>query len=404
VAVLIFRRPSAQNAFPFGEWLRDLNEPAVLFALDQRPEDGDFFAHVERFDSFDGRGLAEIRAVELAERFPFSRIFAHSEHDILRAAQLREWFGLSGQLSDSARAYRDKVYMKDKARFGGVATPPYVELTTPLDLYRFAVEHGYPCVVKPRWGAGARGVRILDSFADLKDFLRRTLPEQSMAEGFVAGQTFHVDGLATGGEMLFVCASAYFNSCISFMTGESTGSVLLDPSRPLWQRLVEETRKLIAAFPPAPHFAFHAEFFLDPEDRLLLCEIACRPGGSRIADMIEVAYGLNMYQQWVRRSLGLPIELPAPRPWSSAGRLFVPPRRGRLRSLPESVPFDWVVDYRPNSVPGQSWGDPDFCSANIASFIVSGPDAEQVDARLHLLDDWFREQVEWEDIPATRPA
>jgi len=394
---------SVQRPLPWTDWLRDLDEPVVVFALDRRPEDETFFAHVEHFDSFDGHGLTEIRAVELAERFPFSRIFAHSEHDILRAAQLREWFGLAGQSCDSARAYRDKVYMKDKARLGGVATPPYRELTTPLDLYRFAADHGYPCVVKPRWGAGARGVRILESAADLQDFLRRPLPEQSMAEGFVEGHTFHVDGLATDGEMLFVCASTYFNSCISFMTGESTGSVLLDPGTPLWRRLVEETRKLIAAFPPAPHFAFHAEFFLDA-DRLLLCEIACRPGGSRIADMIEEACGLNMYEQWLRRSLGLPVELPPPRPWRSAGRLFVPPRRGRLLSLPESVPFDWVVDYRPSSVPGQIWADPDFCSANVASFIVAGRGADEIEARLRLLDEWFRDQAVWEDLPPAHPA
>jgi hypothetical protein len=395
---------SAQRPLPLTDWLRDLEEPAVLFALDRRPGDEEFFAHVERFDSFDGHGLTEIRAVELAERFPFTRIFAHSEHDILRAAQLREWFGLVGQSCDSARAYRDKVTMKARARSGGVATPPFRELTTPLDLYRFAADHGYPCVVKPRWGAGARGVRILESAAGLKDFLRQPLPEGYMAEGFVEGHTFHVDGLAAGGEMIFVCASTYFNSCISFLTGESTGSVILDPSTPLWGRLVEETRKLIAALPPAPHFAFHAELFLDTAGRLLLCEIACRPGGSRIVEMIEEAYGLNLYEQWLRRSLGLPIGLPAPRPWTSAGRLFVPPRRGRLLSLPESVPFEWVVDYRPNSVPGQVWEDPDFCSANVASFIVAGRDAEEVESRLHLLDEWFRDQAAWEELPPAHPA
>src|ERR1035441_8044737 len=92
VAALIFRRAmNAQSAIPYSKWLRDFGDPLVLFALNSEPEDTSF-AHVERFDSFDKHGLTEIRAIELSQRFHFTHIFAQSEHDILRAAALREWF------------------------------------------------------------------------------------------------------------------------------------------------------------------------------------------------------------------------------------------------------------------------------------------------------------------------
>lgn len=399
MTALIFRRPmNGQNALPYADWLEDYGEPLVVFAVG-RNDDEHRFAHVERFDSFDDNGLSEIRALELAERFDFTRIFAQSEHDILRAAQLREWLGLPGQSYDSALAYRDKVYMKTLARAGGVDTPDFAPLQTPLDLYRFAREHGFPCVVKPRTGAGARGIQVLRSLAELKRFLERPLPYHSMVEAFVDGTIFHVDGLTENGRVIFCSPSLYVLSCLSFQNGLSTGSVLLDPSQALGRRLVETTEKLIAALPPAAHIAFHAELFIDKNDRVLLCEVACRPGGSRTADPMEVAYGLNMYEQWVRRSFGLPIELPAPRPWYSVGRLMIPPRHGRLRSVPGRPPFDWIIDYRPNSAPGQSWNDPDFCTAHVASFIFSGRDSEEAEARLWQLDRWFREQIDWEDIP-----
>jgi len=404
MAALIFRRPmNGQGALPYADWLEDFAEPIVLFTSG-RDDDEHRFAHVERFGSFDDNGLTEIRAIELAERFDFTRIFAQSEHDILRAAQLREWLGVPGQSYDSALAYRDKVTMKTLARAGGVDTSDFAPLHTPLDLYRFVGEHDFPCVVKPRTGAGARGIQVLRSMADLKRFLERPLPHRSMVEAFVDGAIFHVDGLTENGRVIFCSPSLYVLSCLSFQDGLSTGSVLLDPSQALGRRLVDAAQKLIAALPPAPHIAFHAELFIDQDDRVLLCEVACRPGGSRTADPMEVAYGLNMYEQWVRRSFGLPVELPPPRPWFSVGRLMIPPRQGRLRSLPDQLPFDWIVDYRANSAPGQTWSDPDFCTAHVASFIFSGRDAAQAEARLWELDRWFRERIDWEDIPVRLQA
>ena len=397
MAALIFRRPmNAQDPLPFSRWLRGWDEPVVLFTLDPNPED-EYFDHVERFESFDEHGLTELRALELAEQFSFSRIFAQSEHDILRAAELRRWLGLPGQSYDSALGYRDKVEMKTLARAGGVATPVFAALATPLDLHRFALAKGFPIVVKPRRGAGSRGVQVIGSLGEMKRFLERPLPPHYMVEAYVDGPSFHVDGLASDGAIIFACASRYMNDCLAFQTGKSLGSILMDSQDPLALRLQAEAGRLIAALPRAPHIAFHAEFFLDKADRLLLCEVACRPGGSGIADMIQVAHGFNLYEQWVRRSFGLPIELPTGDARGSAGSLLIPPRPGRLRALPAKTPFDWVVDYRPNSEPDKIWQAPSFSTANIASFIIAGRDAAEVEARMRLVDRWFRERVGWDE-------
>ena len=135
-------------------------------------------------NSFDEHGLTEIRVLELAERFSFTHIFAQSEHDILRAAELRGWLGLAGQSYDSALGYRDKVRMKTLARAGGVATPVFAALATPLELHRFALAKGFPIVVKPRRGAGSRGVQVIGSLSEMKRFLEHPLPAQYMVEAY----------------------------------------------------------------------------------------------------------------------------------------------------------------------------------------------------------------------------
>lgn len=396
MAILVFRRGMhAHRPLPYSEWLAELGEPIVLFTTSRDADEGGY-AHVERFESFDADGLTETRALELAKRFRFTRIFAQSEHDLIRAAELRELLGLPGQSLESAVAFRDKVQMKTRARAAGIATPEFAVLNQPLDLDRFVVQYGYPCVVKPRFGAGARGVQILRSEQEIQQFLRQPLPPQSMVESFDDAPVYHVDGLAAANELLFASASRYFGTCISYQRGESNGGVLLDPSGALSRRLIEVTAALVRGMPPTPHLAFHAELFAD-ESGARLCEIAARPGGSRSIDPAELVYGIDLFEQWVRRSFELPVALPPARAWYAAGSLLIPPRRGWLRYAPESLPFEWVADYRLKYAIGDRCDEPTFSGANVASFLVTGAGTEDVEARIAALDAWFREQLQWDE-------
>ncbi len=394
--VLVFRRHlNAQDPIPYSRYLAEIRDRIVLFTVDPQPEDRAFL-HVEEFESFERTGLIELRALELHRSRPFGHVFAQSEHDILRAARIREWLRLPGQSYDSARAFRDKLYMRTLASAGGVPCPRFAALDSPIDLHRFTQQNGFPCVVKPVADAGSRGIRVLRDEADLKGFLRKPLGRDLMVEDYVEGPTFHVDALFTGRALVFASVSQYFNSCLAFQSGGSLGSYVLHPEGELTKRLRRATEEVVEALPAAPHLTVHAEFFLDPDDRIVFCEIACRPGGSRTADVIELVHGVRLYEQWVRRSLGLPVELPEPRRWSCAGRFLIPPREGRLLSMPRTVPFDWVADYRPNAIPGQLCSVPTYCTAHIASFLVTGTDEVGVQARMQTLDRWFRDHLEWE--------
>lgn len=386
----------AHAALPYSEWLAELGKPLVLFTTSRDADEGRY-THVERFASFDADGLTELRALELAKTFRFTRVFAQSEHDLIRAAELREWLGLPGQSLESALAFRDKVRMKIRARAGGIPTPEFAALERPLDLIRFAAQHGYPCVVKPRYGAGARGVVILRSEDDVRQFLQQPLPAQFMVESFDGAPLYHVDGLAEENELIFGSVTRYFGTCVSYQHGGSCGGVLLHHDRPLARRLLELTAALLRAMPRTPDLVFHAEFFADENGHARLCEIAARPGGSRSTDPASLVYGIDFYEQWVRRSFGLPVALPEPRPWLAAGSLLVPPRRAWLRFAPESVPFDWVADYRLNAAIGQRCDEPAFSGANVASFLVTGGDTAQVQSRIETLDAWFREQLQWDE-------
>lgn len=395
MALLILRRKSqSQPAMPYGRWLAELGEPLVLLT-NERSDDDANYAHVEYLDSFSADGLLELRALDLDEQFHFTGIFAQSEHDLIRAAHLREWLGLPGQSRASVRAYRDKVIMKTAVAAGGVKVPAFAALSAPLDLVAFASSHGYPVVVKPRAEAGARGVRVLHSMADVRAWLAAPFPADFMIERHVDGAMYHTNGLAVAGRIELCCSFRYLTDCLGYQSQRSLGAFLIDPEDPIGARLFRATQQTIAALPGADRLAFHAEFFLTRDDDLVFCEIAARPGGSRTADVIEVAYGFNMYEAWARQSVGLPVALNRVQT-GSAGNLLIPPRPGRLHAIPDVAPFDWVLDYHRNATVGQRLDVPDFCSSHVASFIVAGETAAQVEARLLAVDEWFGAHARWE--------
>ena len=154
--------------FRFDEWLGDLAREAVLFT--RLPEGGgQGYAEVVRIPSFDADGRTELRILERHARSPFTAIVRMSEYDLIRAARLRERFGIPGQSVASAVAYRNKVRMKELVRAAGtVAVPGFRAIESPLDLVAAVEEWGFPLVVKPVDGGGSRGVTVVRGPAELE--------------------------------------------------------------------------------------------------------------------------------------------------------------------------------------------------------------------------------------------
>src|SRR5215813_13687617 len=347
MAILIFNR---SKLFLFKEWLHDAEDQLVMLTQIELP-DLDKYDHVEIIESFDKNGWTDIRALELHSEYNFRVILPHSEYDLIRAARLREYLGIPGQSVESAIAYRDKVRMKEIVRRAGVEVADFRSLDSPLDLYRFALDNGFPLIVKPVDAGGSRNVQTLADMSDLQSFLTAGMPPNFMVEKFVDGIMYHADGIAQDGRILFSCFSRYFNGCLAYKQSQSVGSIIVDPHKSIAKRVNAVTAQVIEALPPLPVLAFHAEFFHTDSDKLLMCEIASRTAGGRDTEVVEAAYGVNLNKSWVRLQCGLP-EVVQPKFAGSSGSLIVPPRKGKLAEIPESAPFPWIIDYNPTAKPG----------------------------------------------------
>ena len=420
MTVLVLHHRGSLAATPYDTWLADYDGEVLLLAsreyLDLVGEDlptaDHGYRHAEAVHDYEVSGRVEARSLDLAREYGVRHVIACQERDLERAAQLRDILGLPGQRLDSVIPFRDKVLMKELVRAAGLETAEQQAVECAADILSFADEHGFPLVLKPRDSASSVGLSIIGSRVELDAYLTDEFdlygPHQPnlMAESFVAGPMCHVDGLVVDGRLVMAWPSQYQYTLSSFR--EDTGGRLdltLDVDDPVTGRLIEFTERVLEALPGPRDFTFHAEVFHTPDDRLVLCEIACRTGGAAVRDIIRTLFGVDPSECWVRAQLGLP--LPAVlgterlKPTRMAGQLVLMKRPGRVVAIPEEAPpFPWLEKFRVFVRPGQVMEAASFSGDFMVTAIVSGPDRAACGTRLRQVESWFLGELVLEDTSA----
>ncbi|QUQ63441.1 ATP-grasp domain-containing protein [Kutzneria sp. CA-103260] len=342
--------------------------------------------------------------LELARRHRFERVVSFAEADVVAAAQLREALDLPGQRPVSALAYRDKALMRKHSLAAGLPGPAYRTVETAAEVREFVADQGLPAVLKPRSSSGSVGVRILRSTADLAE-----LPDQladHVVEQFVPGEVVHVDGLLVGGKPVFALPAAYTDlACLAHWEDSGSGSLLLTAEHPWHGPLTEELWRVVAALPAAEDLVLHAEFFVAEGQRPVLCEIASRLPGHPIPPMINRALGLDLRATWLRIAAGLPVDVTAIAGAAvragSVANFGLPPRHGRITSVPTDVP-PWVHDLEVLAKPGDVWDRDRYEARKSGDFVVTWTvtaDSEgELRQRIQESADLMEGKVGWQEI------
>lgn len=395
---------------PYHEWLAGYRDGIVLIgaaaslraARERVPGPADGYRYAEVLEEYFDDELFFRRAREIARRFPPCAVIAPYERDLIRAGALRDELGLPGQGEASARVFRDKAAMKDAARAAGIPVAGYAAVSGPGDLLAFGAAHPGPVVLKPRDGSGAAGVRLLRTARELGEAAADPATWQALAgrqvpggiaEEFVSGRMYHVDGLIAGGRLLAAWPSVYLYRLMDFPDAGPRADVALDPDDPLGGRLLRFTSEVLAALPTPPVTTFHAEIFHTPDGRLVLCEVASRTGGILIPDVLRAMIGADLRVAWPRAVLGLPVPPldspggPGP-PARLAGQVTFLKRRGLVRARPRRPPYPWVVQFVTRLTPGAMLEDAASSGDYHTAVAVSGPDRATVQRRLAIVTGW----------------
>lgn len=244
------------------------------------------------------------RSMEIAERLKEEGV----DVAIPLFEETVEWAGainavLMGnpRLHGQAVLFRDKALMKRRAQLGGIRVGIFEEAHDKQDVVRFLKRVNQtllkldgdpddPIHLKAFDKAGCLGHRVIRHPDEID-----TIPEEEyplLMESHLDGWEFAVEAWIHNGKIRFLNISEYVTLGYSVF-------VPATPELESWRNLItKEIEKLIKTFDI--EFGFiHPEYFVTSDGTMYFGEVAYRPPGFKVFELLERAYGFNAYQAMV---------------------------------------------------------------------------------------------------------
>ncbi|WP_402463712.1 ATP-grasp domain-containing protein [Isoptericola aurantiacus] len=247
------------------------------------------------------------------------QIVTNDEYCLLTCAELRREFALTARHPARLERYIDKVLMKECLDLAGVRVPRFLALPDDGASEPHAVAEevvarlGLPVVVKPRREANSRGVSILRTEAEVRDWLAEHLGESGwQAEEFLDGTFHHVNGLVTEGATAPVQTGRYLGPLLDLPAGRRLGGWTVAHDSPLARRAHELNSAVVDALGGEGAFVVHTEFAVIGEDELVVVEVAARAPGALVSELARLHAGSNLEEVNLALQAGLPIPEPEP--------------------------------------------------------------------------------------------
>jgi hypothetical protein len=292
---------------------------------------------------------------------PVRRLLAVLEQLQVPVAMVREHLGIPGMDAATAGNFRDKDQMKTVLRAAGVPCARHRLASSAADAAGFASEAGFPLVVKPPAGAGAKSTFRLDDRGDLESWLAAAPPgpdRPALMEEFLTGDEGSYDSVMVDGQIVWDSISSYLPTPLEVLRNPWIQWVVLLPrdiSGPEYAGLREVAPVALRALGLRTGLT-HMEWFRRPDGSVAVSEVGARPPGAQITSMLCYAHDFDLYRAWARLMVDGAFDPPL-RQWS-AGTVYLRGQGvGQVRATHgldrlEAWVADLVVDSRLPS-PGQ---------------------------------------------------
>jgi biotin carboxylase len=286
------------------------------------------------------------RVAELARRLPIAAAIGVDEETAVAAAVISAALGLPANPSGAAVAAWHKGTLRRRLEASGVPTPAHRIFERDGDPAAAAALVRFPCVLKPTFLSGSRGVIRADDpegFAAAWRRLERLLgdPEverrggklvrEILVEDFVPGRESSLEGLIQNGALSVL---ALFDKPDPLDGPFFEETIYVTPSRQP-EAVQRRIREVVAAGARALGLTegpVHAEV-RDDGARASLIELAARSIGGLCARTLRFGTGMTLEEVILRNALRLPIAT-LERETSAAAVLMIPiPRAGVLEAV-----------------------------------------------------------------------
>jgi biotin carboxylase len=310
------------------------------------------------------------KARAFAAKSPVDAVVGVDEDTAVAAAAISAALGLPSNSPQAAAAARNKAVLRRTLDAAGVPTPRSVLYRREDDVEAAARASPYPCVLKPTFLAGSRGVIRADDAASFRrawERIGRILAQPDVArkggdsateilvEEFVPGAEVAVEGLLTEGRLEVL---AVFDKPDPLEGPFFEETIYVTPSR-----LETSTQTAVCSTTAAAtralglrHGPIHAELRVNPKG-VFVIEVAARSIGGLCSRTLQFGTGMSLEELVLRHALSRPADHPR-RSSLAAGVLMIPiPRGGTLervsgveeaRQVPDVE--DVVISVRPGQM------------------------------------------------------
>lgn len=388
------------NYFPVLDWIKNTNYNFYIFVKEEHKNDylkyGSDFNNIKifHFKNWNKNWNIENKIIELNKIYTIHKLISVTEEDTIRAALLRDMLRIEGQNIESAIFFRNKDKMKEHVSEMGFKVPEFKVIKNFSDYYEFKNKIKFPIIIKPIDGAGSQNTFIIENKEDEIKFLSKIPKNIFLAEQYINGDIFHIDGLLFEEDLKFISSSKYHNNSLSFNYGKSPSSYFLKRNSEIHQKLEKYTKKLLNNLPNPQNMVFHLEVFIDEFDDIIFCEIASRTSGGQVSNNIIKEYNLNLTKEYILKELNISSSFTFKnkiKEWSKyRGFVMSIPLKGKLKSYPKSIPFDWVSEVNYFGQLDKEYNGATNSVQCIAAISCEATTEESMKERLDFIDSWFK--------------
>ncbi|MDT7540201.1 MAG: hypothetical protein QOE33_105 [Acidobacteriota bacterium] len=256
-------------------------------------------------DANDAGRLIDAARILREKHGPLERIVTAQETLLEPSAQACEALGLQGMTAATVRRALDKSCLKRILERAGIGTARDHLITRDDDARRFAVEVGYPIVLKPLGGSGGLATWRVSDDEQLELALGLMKPSTEsavLAEAYLRGQELCIDTITVEDEPRFYSVCCYRPSILEALENPETLWTCVMPrdiEGERYREFIKQGLKAVRAL-SVGNAVTHMEGFLLEGDGVSFTDATLRPAGARIGPMLGFACDIDPYAAWAR--------------------------------------------------------------------------------------------------------
>lgn len=236
---------------------------------------------------------------------PLHRLFGAYEQLQVPLAEARERLGIEGMSVEAANNFRDKARMKTLLRNAGLPCARHRLASTVQEAVAFAESSGFPLVVKPPAGAGAISTFRVDAMPALVGALQQSPPSAEqpvLLEEFVQGEEHSFETVTVDGVHVWHSLTHYYPTPLTVLENPWIQWSLVLPREvdgAQYDDIRTAARQALDVLGMRTGIS-HMEWFRRRDGTIAISEVAARPPGAQITQLMSYAHDFDLVQEWAR--------------------------------------------------------------------------------------------------------